>query len=112
MTATSFTSNLPIMVKLACISLEPPTYSHLQLNTACTKADFDLTLGRWLKNLKTLSMDSNTLSFVPKLAHMNIPTKQNNNKAISSTDGDNLHHDIANPLVVDDYSVYGELENY
>ena len=48
------------------------------------------------------------LSFPPKLDVIDIPTRQNINEAISSTDDDDLNHDIVNPLIIDDYSVYDE----
>ena len=37
---------------------------------------------------------------------MDMPTNQNDSEVISSTDDDDLHHDIANHLIMNDYSVY------
>ena len=83
--------------------VKPPTASLLQLRTLCTTADLDLNLGLIAQQLED-SLDSKTLSYAPQYAVMDIPTDD----APPAIPGDDLQHDLANPLVVDDCSVYGE----
>ena len=85
---------------------EPPNSSLLQLQNLCTKADCDLNPGHVAKQLKD-SFDSNALSYAPQYAVIDIPTDD----VTSATPDNDLQHDVANPLVVDEYSVYGERVN-
>ena len=86
--------------------MESPNSSLLQLPTLCTAADFDLNLGLVVQQLEDL-LDNNTLLYAPWYAVMDIPTDDKE----SATPGDDLQHDIANSLIVDDYSAYGEQVN-
>ena len=86
--------------------VKQPIASLLQLQTLRVTADFDLNLGLIAQQLE-YSLDSKTLSYAPRNAVMDIPTDD----AHPAIPGDDLHHDLANPLVVDDYSVYGEQVN-
>ena len=69
--------------------------------------DFDLTFGQLSQQFKD-SLDSRTLSFAPQLVVLDMITDE----ATSTASGNDLQHDIVNPLVIDDYSAYGEQVDY
>ena len=82
---------------------KPRNSSLLQLHTLCMPADFDLKLG-WISQQFEDSLDNETLLYNPIYAAMNISINNRN----YATPGDDLQHNIANPLSMDGYSVYGE----
>ena len=85
---------------------ESPNLSILQLHTLRTIADFALNLSRVYQQLGD-SFVNMILSYALQYAVMDIPT---DDKESTIPDND-LPSDIANPLIVDDYSVYDEQVN-
>ena len=69
-------------------------------------ADFDLNLGLIAQQLED-SLDRKTISYAPRYTVMDIST---DNKESITLD-DDLQHDVANPLIVNDYSVYVKQAN-